>query len=182
MGLFQAIGAEARTGGCDFLIIGGLAVNFHGVSRDTADLDLLIRAKDRAAWSGILERLGYRILRDGAVFVQLAPGAFGAWPVDLMIVKDATFDSMLAAGREVEMYGSQVRIPCLEHLLALKLHALKNSNPGRYMKDLLDVEALVRVNALDLNSERIRHLFLKYGTMRLYEQVSRFNAGEQPGA
>jgi hypothetical protein len=71
----------------------------------------------------------------------------------------------------------KLRIPALEHLLALKLHALKHGHIGRYSKDLLDVEALVRVNSLDMNSEKMRHLFLKYGSLKIYEQISRFSTG-----
>jgi len=37
---------------------------------------------------------------------------------------------------------------------------------------LLDVENLVRVNKVDLRSEPVRQLFLKYGNTELYEKVS----------
>jgi hypothetical protein len=59
-------------------------------------------------------------------------------------------------------------------------HALKHSHAGRYHKDLLDVEGLVRANAVDLRSDGMRHIFLKYGSEKIYEQISRFTAGEQP--
>jgi len=48
---------------------------------------------------------------------------------------------------------------------------LKHSHLGRYLKDFLDVENLVRVNKVDLRSDKIRQLFVKYGTMELYEKV-----------
>ena len=50
MGLFQTINLEARNRKLEFLVIGGLAVNFHGYSRDSADLDLLIQRDAREAW------------------------------------------------------------------------------------------------------------------------------------
>jgi hypothetical protein len=43
---------------------------------------------------------------------------------------------------------------------------------GRFLKDFLDVENLIRINRLDVQSENIRQLFAKYGTMDLYEKVS----------
>jgi len=64
-------------------------------------------------------------------FAQFSPAQHGAWPVDLMFVKRGTFSPMLAAAREVEMYGVRLKIPSLEHLLALKLHALKHGHIGR---------------------------------------------------
>jgi predicted nucleotidyltransferase len=177
MGLFEDIHVEARKRGLDFLVIGGLAVIFHGHARDTADLDLLIRRDDRTRWLEVLSQLGYAVEHDRENFVQLSPPKQGAWPVDLMLVAGPSFDPMLAASQEVEMYGVKLRIPALEHLLALKLHALKHGHIGRYSKDLLDVEALVRVNSLDMNSEKMRHLFLKYGSLKIYEQISRFSTG-----
>jgi hypothetical protein len=180
MGLFAEIKSEAQIWNLDFLVIGGLALIFYGHSRDTADLDLLVRREARAAWLELLSRLNYTVSTERENFVQCSPPEKGAWPVDLMFVRDSTFDPMLKAAREVEMYGVTLRIPSLEHLLALKLHALKHGHPGRYTKDLLDVEALIRENALDMQSEKMRQLFLKYGTLKIYEQISRFTAGEQP--
>jgi hypothetical protein len=182
MGFFQDIEKEARNRKLDFLIIGGLAVIFHGYTRDTADLDLLIRKSDRAGWIEAFSRMGYTLEAERENFVQLAPPTEGAWPVDFMLVKDETFEPMFVAAQPVEMYGAPFRIPTLHHLLALKLHALKHGHAGRFSKDLLDVEGLVRVNAVDMGSEKILQLFLKYGTLKLYEQISRFTSGEQSGA
>jgi len=89
-----------------------------------------------------------------------------------MLVQAKTFTPMLAASREVDLYGADVRIPSLEHLIALKLHVLKNTRPHRFLKDFLDVENLIRINKLDVKSENIRQLFARYGTLELYEKVS----------
>lgn len=173
MPLFEQIHTEARARGLDFLVIGGLAVNFYGYSRDTADLDLLIPRESRALWEELLSGLGYTAERDAEVFSQWAPPQQGQWPVDLMLVRETTFAPMLAESREVDMYGEQLRIPSLQHLLALKLHALKHTRAHRFLKDFQDVEGLVRINQIDLRSETIRQLFLKYGNLELYEKVLR---------
>jgi predicted nucleotidyltransferase len=178
MALFEDIQREARAEGLGLLVIGGLAVIFYGYARETVDLDLLVRQTERAAWLRLFGRLGYSVQTERNHFIQLSPAERGAWPVDLMLVSDETFKPMIEAGREVDIYGARLKIPTLEHLLALKLHSLKHGHIGRYAKDLLDVEALVRTNSLDMNSEKVRQLFLKYGTLKIYEQVSRFTAGE----
>jgi hypothetical protein len=85
---------------------------------------------------------------------------------------------MLEASVEVEMYGPHLKIPTILHLLALKLHALKHGHAERFHKDLLDVEGLVRVNSIDMTAENVRRIFLKHGTLKLYEQISRFTAGQ----
>ena len=80
---------------------------------------------------------------------------------------------MLAESREVEIFGQLLRVPSLSHLLALKLHALRHTRAHRFLKDFQDVEGLLRVNQIDLQSEKVRHLFLKYGNLDLYEKVVR---------
>ena len=172
MGLFQAIDLEARKRQLQYLVIGGLAVNFHGYSRDTADLDLLVHHDSRAQWLSLFADLGYSVFRDEDAFIQLSPPRRGAWPVDLMMVREPTFRPIFGHGKEVEMYGARVLIPTLEHLLALKLHALKHAHAGRFLKDFLDVENLVKVNKVDLRSNGLRQMFLKYGKMELYERIS----------
>jgi predicted nucleotidyltransferase len=173
MGLLQQIVTETQNRGLDFLVIGGHAVNFYGYSRDTADLDLLIRQDARAAWTEMFSRLAFVIDRDAGIFIQFAPPTQAEWPVDLMLVREPTFVGMLAASRQVEMYGARLRIPSLEHLIALKLHALQHTRPRRFLKDFQDVEGLVRINHLDLQSEKVRQMFLKYGNLDLYEKIVR---------
>ena len=173
MGLFQQINDEGRKRGLPFLVIGGLAVTLHGYSRDTADLDLLIDRAARDLWIGLFSELGYAIHSETTAFIQLDPPAQGAWPVDLMLVQQATFESMRHAAIEMDLYGARVLIPAVEHLLALKLHALKHGHIERYLKDYLDAEGLIRIHRIDLRSERIRQMFEKHGTMELYEKLSR---------
>jgi hypothetical protein len=141
-------------------------------------LDLLICAGHREQWLDLFSQLGYSIYKDGGNFIQLSSPKNTAWPVDLMLVQEKTFALMFAASREADLYGTQSRIPLLEHLIALKLHALKNGRFDRFLKDYLDVENLIRINRLDIKSENIRQLFAKYGTMELYDKVSRSLAVE----
>jgi predicted nucleotidyltransferase len=169
---FETIATETSKRNLHFLVIGGLAISFYGYSRDTADLDLLIHREDRETWLKIFSELKYAIHHDGESFLQLSSLEQNAWPVDLMLVREATFGPMFAASRKVDLYGASTRIPSLEHLLMLKLHALKNGRINRFLKDFLDVENLIRINKLDIKSENIRQLFAKYGSIELYDKVS----------
>ena len=169
---FATIEVETRQRRLPFLVIGGHAVNLYGFARETADLDFLVCSDDRSSWMSLFADLGYHVFSDAPNFVQLASDKSAAWPVDLMFVQSATFKPMLDGSRVVEFYGTASRIPTLEHLIALKLHALKNTRPHRFLKDFLDVENLVRINHLEIKSENIRRLFEKYATMELYEKMS----------
>lgn len=155
------------------MVIGGLAVNFYGYSRETADVDLLICRTQNTKWLKAFTDLGYTVDRDAGTFVQLAPPRQAEWPVDLMLVNEATFVPMWKDGRDVEMLGGRMKIPSLDHLMALKLHALKYTRPHRFLKDFQDLEGLILINHLDPKSEKIRQLFMKYGTLDLHEKIVR---------
>ncbi len=90
-----------------------------------------------------------------------------------MLVNTQTFEPMMDSAREVEMFGAKVMIPSVEHLLALKIHALKYTRAHRFLKDFMDVEGMIRISGLDPRSEKVRQLFLKYGTLDLYEKTVR---------
>ena len=157
-----------------FLIIGGHAVNAYGYSRFTNDLDVLIRGTDRAVWIAAPGELGFMLYQYGGGFLQMTPPAECRWPLALMLVAAATFEPMLAASREIEVSERKLRVPSLEHLFALKFHALKQEIPGRGYKDLLDVLALADCNAVDLQSDKIRRLCEKYGSPKIYERLIAF--------
>jgi hypothetical protein len=57
----------------------------------------------------------------------------------------------------------------LDHLIALKLHAMKQKLPHRTSKDAEDVELLVRRNNINLTKPEYKALFLKFGTLEIYE-------------
>jgi hypothetical protein len=171
--LFATIHEKAREKNLRFLIIGGLAINHYGYSRETSDLDLFISNNDRTSWQNLLAGLGYSNYNDGGSFIQYEPPVNTAWPVDLMLVREETFSEIFGASHESNLYGEKNRVPTLEHLLALKLHSLKNTRAHRFLKDFLDVENLIQINRLDIKSPNIRELFTKYGTDDLYEKISR---------
>ncbi len=82
---------------------------------------------------------------------------------------------MFEAGREQSFGQVVAKVPSLEHLLALKLHALRLKIPHRFSKDADDVEMLIRRNQVDLEDPVIKDLFLKHGTEELYAAFLRFS-------
>ena len=173
MSFFKTIDQEAADKRLRYLVIGGLAINHYGYSRETSDLDFFISQSERAEWMQLLAKFGYTHFNDGGNFIQYEAPGKNAWPVDLMLVQEKTFAPILAASLDADFFGVKSRVPSLEHLIALKLHALKNTRMHRFLKDFLDVENLIRINRLDIKSKNIRELFDKYGTPDLYEKISR---------
>jgi hypothetical protein len=171
--LFEQIGQGARARGLEFLVIGAHALNHFGYSRETADVDLLVIRDQRVAWRDWLLSLGYSVFHDAEVFAQFSPPAQGAWPVDLMFVKAETFGRMRAESVEASIGPAVVRFPSVEHLLALKVHALRHAGLHRFLKDYQDVIGLIVCNRLDPRSEKMRQIFEKHGSLELYEKVVR---------
>jgi hypothetical protein len=135
-------------------------------------VDFLVRRDDHDAWFSRIETAGLKLFGETKAFAQFTQQE-GGDGLDLMFVDERTFEQMWQESAERDFGGSRARIPCLDHLLALKLHALKQARPHRTSKDAEDVEILVRRNGLDLSAPRYEQLFLKYGTREIYDTFLR---------
>jgi len=169
--MLEKICEFAAKRGLPVLLIGGHAVIAHGHPRNTFDIDFVIEVKDQRAWRGLLEGLGYTLHAETRTFFQMQPSDEQTLPVDVMMVNEPTFAKMLALAKECSALPPDARVVSLEHLLALKCHAIKHGHPGRVEKDVDDVLGLVRANQLDVTSSDWREIFLKYGPPELYEKL-----------
>ncbi len=154
-----------------FLLIGGHAVNIHGYSRMTEDIDLLIRREDLAAWRQCLAKLGYTASEEHGAFCQLNSPDGSSRRIDLMLVNNTTFEKLNARAKVAAYIGSEIPVVAVEHLIALKLHALRQELPHRAIKDFLDVVELIRANHLDLNDSEMQEIFKRYATDDLARRI-----------
>jgi len=160
----------AKPGLC-FLLIGGHAINTYGVQRGTADVDLLVERSKREQWKDILQRIRYSVYFEHENFIQFKPPELGLWPVDLMLVDDGVFSKLDESAEVVELGGIQVRVPSIKHLIALKLHAMKERFQKGSLKDFDDIVNLLKVGGLDIASNELRELSLKYVSEEQYQQL-----------
>ena len=169
--ILEELASEAGKLGLPFLLIGGHAVNFHGYSRFTKDVDFLINRDCLPRWSELLKAHGYNLSQTGPTFCQFENKDSNVPGVDLMLVNEQTFQKLFARAR-VETKGSiSIPLVCAEHLIALKLHVLKQDLEHRRLKDFLDVVEIVRASKINLQSEEMRGIFAKYGTEDLYQRI-----------
>lgn len=176
MSSFTRILNAAGEAGLRCLVIGGHAVNAHGFSRPTYDLDFLVERSRLSEWRALLTGLGYREFHDGQTFLQFEPATDDDWKVDLMLVNDDTFQKFMAECREETLRLGRALVPSLNHLLALKLHALKHTHGIRGIKDMDDVVRLIECNGMDVTKPELRALFLKFGTEELYGRLLKLRA------
>jgi predicted nucleotidyltransferase len=170
IGILSGAGAEA---GKPFLVIGGYAVNAHGYARETVDLDILTRREEREFWKKLVLENGYSVWQERDNFAQFKTERSELMPVDFMFVNEHTFASLFADAVESTLGGVRVKHPSLRHLIALKLHVLKQELPHRTLRDFNDVLELLRINRVDTSAEDFKQLCLRYGNQKLYETLVR---------
>lgn len=166
----------ASTHGLDFLVCGGHAVNAYQVIRKTGDLDLVVREGDVPAWRAHLLALGYGVFHEDTAFLQLSPATSTGWPVDLLVVDDGTFDAMKRAARPFTFGATACLIPSVEHLIAMKIHALHFAGESRMRKDGIDIVELADANGIDLLGEAFRALCDRFADARVYERILQYAA------
>lgn len=157
--------------GVRLLIIGGHALQAHGYARLTIDFDAAIAAADERTLLRFLESADWHeVFRTPAFGKYLPRGADG--PVlDVMFVDAATFQKLWDQSVKFEWGPHCLRVPALPHVIAMKLHAIRN-NPERELKDLADIFELLRANPGQVSGEDLQKLCDKYGTPALYSRLS----------
>ena len=180
MSILAEINQSAAEANLPFLVIGGNAVVAHGYPRQTQDVDVLVREIDRQAWNALMCSLRYRAHHVTRAFLMYAPPEATFPPVDFMLVDTATFDRLQAGADKVAMQSVEVLIPSLPHLIALKLHALRQGGESRRPVDLADIAELIRFNHVDLANPPYPEILQRYGTAEIRRQLNILLGGEGP--
>lgn len=178
MEILKILDSYSKQRNLRFILIGGQALNVHGYARQTGDLDILVRKSDRTAWCELLETLGYKLFQKHEVFHRFRPGQLAAWPIDLMFVDDSTFDQFQNSAIDGNFGTVNVPVASAEHIIFLKLHALKYGAAHRTSKDILDIIELARLTGMDLSSEEFRRRCERYGTMEVHQKILKLTHDE----
>ncbi len=152
------------------LLIGGYALQAYGVVRQTLDVDCLVADTDAGGVGQLLLAAGYRERARTSNFVRYIHSSLYLMDVDVLLVDQSTLQAMLKASRPYRLGSFEWRVPGLVHLVALKLHALKNA-PGRDAKDFKDIVELLGGNRADWQAHDLENLCRKYGPEDIYAQV-----------
>lgn len=156
-----------------FLLIGGHAVNAYGVQRQTGDIDLIVKSSQRKAWEGLFVKIRYQSDQSDNRFIRYRPDTIAAWPIALMLVDDETFNKLYSESRLTDLGAIAVKVVSPQHLITLKLHALKVYQEHRYAKDYNDVIQLLRHACPQLRDEALRELCEHYADVALYEKLAK---------
>jgi hypothetical protein len=153
---FQTIFKELNSVGIDYLVVGGLAVNFHGVPRMTYDIDLMILL-DRENILKLVTKLtqwGYKpkipidprdladetkrnswVQEKGMKALNFYSETLPIGEIDILIDSPVPYEELRSRAVRVELRDERIPVVSIHDLIQLKLRA------GR-KQDLADVEHL----------------------------------------
>lgn len=142
-----------------YVVVGGIAVNLHGVPKSTADLDLMIALNDRnlRRIASILDGLGYRP-RAPVKIGDITIANLARWKkdkrmlvvsfwnprrpyeeIDILSQNPIDFEEIKAESKTVRAGGLRIPIASIGHLIMLK----KASNRDQ---DKADIAALEKIS------------------------------------
>lgn len=172
--LFEHVERISRERSLTFLLVGGNAINAHGYLRTTYDVDLAVPDDQAAAWRAELEALGYEMYFGTDAFQRFKSGnPQPLFPVDLMFLTPETCDKLLQAA-SLEPVGSvSLPVPHPLHLIAMKLHALRQPARAADGKDLQDIVGLIRQKQIDVRSEQFQDILSRYAKSETKDELFR---------
>jgi len=153
---FQTIFKELNGLGIDYLVVGGLAVNFHGVPRMTYDIDLMILLEPENILKLVtkLTQWGYKpkipidpmdladetkrtswILEKGMKALNFYSETLPIGEIDILIDTPVPYEELKGRAIRVELQDVKIPTVSIHDLIELKLRA------GR-KQDLADAEHL----------------------------------------
>ncbi len=156
--------------GHHWVLAGGLAMQAHGLSRTTQALDLVVDAAAQSDLLAFMESLGYSTLHASAGFSNHlhADSSFGR--VDFIHVDRETADQIFPAAATLAWEGRSLPVTSAEHLIAMKVHAMKN-DPSRTFGELADIQHLMRRAGVD--RARVRRYFESAGLLNRFDELLR---------
>ncbi|MBI2119155.1 MAG: nucleotidyltransferase [Elusimicrobia bacterium] len=171
--VFHLIGKLTKNEHISCVLIGGFAINYYKVTRQTLDVDFLITKTDFERIENLLNQEGYKKDFIEKVFIRLKNSGkqLNLMDINFMFVEKETLDKIIQEGKEIVIGGQKFFIPSLSHLIALKLHSIKYNPHLRELKDLPDIVNLIRMNNINTKDKKFKELCLKYGTEDLYQKI-----------
>ena len=171
VGVLDRVNAFLTSGGWRFALVGGVALAVYGNPRLTLDLDIVTEGDAQEALVPWLESAGYATLYRSSGFSNHLHASREWGRVDFIYVRDETASKLFAGVALVPGPGGRpVPVPRKEHLIAMKVQAMRN-DPTRTLQEMADVAFLLRLDGTD--RQEAREYFVKAGLPERWEDVSR---------
>ena len=156
-----------------FAVIGAFALQAYGLTRATQDLDFAAEASAQEKLTAYLSACGYETLHRSAGYSNHLHSDPGLGRLDFVYVDGPTAEILFGSARErLGPGGLRVPVPRAEHLIALKVHGIRN-DPSRTFRDLADIQYLMGLPGADL--EEIRGYFERDGLLDRYHELRKLS-------
>jgi len=150
-------------------VVGGLGLHAYGHSRVTFDLDLLTCSEAQRPLVARLEELGYETVHRSPGYSNHAHSDPEWGGIDIVYVDENTARQLFSAcTRTLKLGNHEVPVPSAEHLIAMKVQALRN-DPSRELQDLADIQYLLGLP--DTNRETARGYFERAGLVDWFDKL-----------
>ena len=164
---------DLERNGIEYAVIDAVALNQHGYRRFTEDIDLLLTRSGLEVFREKLVGLGYRPAFNGAT--NKFRTTDGNVPVEVITAGEFPGDGLPKPVRFPEPGGFAIVIDgvktiSLEKLIELKLTS--GMTAGDRLKDLADVQELIKVKSLDADFASRLNEFVRAKYIELYEAVA----------
>ena len=164
------VGTVLAAGNWQWAVADGVALSAYGNPRMTLDLDVVTEAAAQGAVVSGLEAAGYITLYRSSGFSNHRHPDPQWGRVDFIYVDGGTARQLFAAMRTLPgPAGRSVPVPRAEHLIAMKVQAMKNA-PERAPQDLADIAYLLWLPETD--RVEARGYFEKAGMADRWEQLT----------
>jgi len=152
----------------DYALIGAFALYAYGYSRATQDIDFITKYKNQKKIVAFLESIGFETLNQTKGYSNhLHP--IGSMRFDFVYISGDTADIVFQSIKKKNVFeDDDIPVVSPEHLIALKLFAVKNE-PGRKLKELADIKEIYELTKIEKD---IIHKYLKkYNLEEYYNEI-----------
>jgi len=143
-----------------YALIGGFALGAWGIPRATMDLDFLIHKKDLNKLDEILTKMGYKLRFRSENVSQYKSNKKDLGSLDFLHAFREISLKMLARAefKDVRRGKLSIKVARPEDIIGLKIQAMAN-DPRRKLKELADIEAILRLYKRKINWKLIQEYF-----------------------
>ena len=113
-----------------YAAVGAFGLHAYGLARATLDLDLVTESAAQPKLVAFLESLGYETLYRSSGYSNHVHALVDLGRLDFVYVESETGRRLFGGGTTLQLGEHRVPVPRPEHLVAMKVHAMKN-DPSR---------------------------------------------------
>lgn len=155
------------------IIVGGWALNFLGMVRQTLDFDFMIFEDEFETIASVLEKAAYRQIIRTELYARFESTADSPMPyIDCLFADKNTYEKIVSGGKKVYIFNTEFILPKAMHIIAMKLHAVKYGERYRKGKDFNDIISLIELYNIDISEgSEFESICKKYGNEDILRRI-----------